>query len=363
MRVWLENIKNLWKDKFSFRLALVYLLAFVTLVLTLPILPLKFQPNDLDLEHVFQAPFSHTPSGETTRHLLGTDGIGRDVLANILYGAQTALFISFPVMLISSVIGILLGSYGAFYGDKTLRISTASTLLLLIAIPCALYLGLIVPIQAAAVNLEKQAILLSFIILAVILALLFLIIHPLLKKQAGLQKEYSVPLDQIVLRLTEVLTSIPRLIFILALASFVPPTVTLLTVILILTYWTGSARLARAEVLRLKQYPFIEAGASLGFKDNRLLWKHALPNMLSPLVVTFSFGLAGLMALESTLSFLGIGIPPTMVSWGRMIAGIRSNTSAWWLVVFPGAFLTATVLALQVFNYHLLSSIKEKKQH
>ncbi|MCC9137972.1 ABC transporter permease [Pontibacter silvestris] len=362
MNAWLKDIHTIWQTKFGFRAALIYLLSFIVISLLLPFLPLPYQPNVLDLEHIFQPPFNNFTTSTSVSHWLGTDGLGRDVFSNMLYGGRTALFISLPVMVISTIIGITLGLNAGYYGDKMLKISRASVIVLFIALACSLYYGLHIPLQAIEVKLELQIVALCYIMLGLLLMFLFLLLHPLLKKFMVFQKVFALPLDTIIIRLTEVLTSIPRLIFILALASFVPPSITLLSGILVLTYWTGTARLARAEVFRLKEILYVEAGVSLGFKDRRLLWKHVLPNMLSPIVVAFTFGLASLMTLESTLSFLGIGVPTTLVSWGRTISGIRSNTSAWWLVVFPGAFLGVTVLALQVFSYYILSSFKEKKQ-
>ena len=104
-----------------------------------------------------------------------------------------------------------------------------------------------------------------------------------------------------------------------------------------------------------------EAAISLGLTKKRLLVRHALPHLLGPVVVAFSFGLAGLLMLESTLSFLNIGVSTELVSWGRMIAGIRINTAAWWLVAIPGVVLSATVLALQTVSYYILRALQHKK--
>ena len=99
---------------------------------------------------------------------------------------------------------------------------------------------------------------------------------------------------------------------------------------------------------------------SMGLNTRQLIWRQAMPNLLGPVLVAFTFGLGGLLALESTLSFLNIGVPTTLVSWGRMIADIRSNLAAWWLVAFPGGLLTLTILALYTCSHYLSKIFHEK---
>ena len=117
--------------------------------------------------------------------------------------------------------------------------------------------------------------------------------------------------------------------------------------LLSLTYWAGPARLVRAEVLKIKQLPYIEAAQVSGLPNSRILLKYILPNATAPLWVVFSFGLSSLLGLEATLSFLGIGLPPEIPSWGRMLASARLNPEAWWLVFFPALLLCLTMLAIQ----------------
>lgn len=185
-----------------------------------------------------------------------------------------------------------------------------------------------------------------------VVMLLWSILTLLQPRVAYLQHKVAIPVDQMVIRLIEGLSTIPRFVLILALASFMPPSVVLLSLILVLTLWTNVARLARAEMMRIRELPYFEAAQSIGVPTGQLLWRHAMPNLLGPVLVAFTFGLGSLLALESTLSFLNIGVPTTLVSWGRLIATIRSNTSAWWVVAFPGAFLTLTVLSLYTCSHY-----------
>ncbi|MCC9167932.1 ABC transporter permease [Pontibacter harenae] len=359
--LWL-HIKLLLREKLSFRLACAYLMLLTILVMVLPWLPIPYLPNELDLTHTYQAPFPwESKQPDKAFHWLGTDGLGRDMLANILYGARTAVFISIPVMLAVAAIGTLLGAFAAFYGNKKLKLSFASLLVLLLAFAAFVYYGLYLPSVAMLTDKSISYTLVSISIAIVIVLLAIKLLLPLLMKVQLLQRKLSIPADRLLIRLIELFTSIPKLILILALASFMAPSVYILIMLLIFTYWTGTARLARAETLKVKQLPFFEAAVALGVSDFKLVYRHVLPNMLAPLVVTFTFGVAGLMTLESTLSFLGIGIPGTLVSWGRTIAGIKSNTGAWWLVLLPGFFLALTVLALQTFSHHVLTSTGKRK--
>lgn len=227
---------------------------------------------------------------------------------------------------------------------------------------CSFYFyGLYIPLKLMLLEFGIEPVFYSLFILTVLLLFLWFLLLPQIQRLHFFRKRFELPFDKMVLRIIEILTSIPKLILILTLASFITPSVTLLSTILIFTYWTGTARLARAEMLRIKQLPFIEAAQSLGLPHTSIIWKEALPNLLGPVVVTFTFGVAGLLAVEATLSFLGIGLPASTPSWGRLISGIRSDTAAWWLVVIPGTFLTLTVLAFQICSHYLLNSLQEKR--
>ena len=354
----LNDIRQLSHRKPAFKIAALYLLLLLAFILVLPVLPVAYGPNELDLQYTFARPFT---SGTDGLHWLGTDALGRDVLSNTFYGARSALLISVPVMLFATGLGLLLGVSAGYFGNNGLKISRAALPVTLLALFALFYYGVYVPFSLEKMGLPVKYTWLSLLLLLLLFLFLYRLLLPLLKKWHVAAVTSPPPLDYVVLRLTEAFTSIPRLLLILALASFMQPSVPLLSVIFAATFWTSSARLARAEMLKIKQLPYFEAALSLGVTPLRLLTRHALPNMLGPVIVTFTFGVAGLLALESTLSFLGIGVPGTFVSWGRTIAGIRSNTSAWWLVLFPGAALATTVWALQTISFHLLNYFEERK--
>lgn len=358
MRYAWQSIKLLWQRKTGFRLALLYLALLHLLTLVLPLLPLPYSPEYLDLEHPYLAPF--TPAAIASGHPLGTDGLGRDLLANTLYGARTAFLISLPVMLVATGIGIVLGTAAGYFGNNGLRRSLHRLLFYLLAVPVVAYYGLYIPWQVYQQGAAPAYFWWSLIILGGLLLGLWLLLGWLGKRHAVWSSRVAIPVDKGVMRLTEALNSIPRFVLILVLASFLPPSLPLLSLLLVFTLWPGTARLARAEMLRIKELPYFEAAISIGNTPIRLLWRHALPNLIGPTLVAFTFGLGGVLALESSLSFLNIGVPNSLVSWGRTIAGIRNNTSAWWLVAFPGGLLSLTVLALYTCSYYFLQIFSSK---
>jgi peptide/nickel transport system permease protein len=111
--------------------------------------------------------------------------------------------------------------------------------------------------------------------------------------------------------------------------------------------WVTYARIVRAEVLSVKQKEFIEAIRSIGGTHGRILFRHILPNVLSPLIVVATLDLARTIILESSLSFLGLGVQPPTPSWGGMLGeGRQYLDSAWWIAVCPGAFLMIVSLSV-----------------
>ncbi|TPE43305.1 ABC transporter permease [Pontibacter mangrovi] len=351
MRHLWHSILKLWRSKWGFRLALVYLLLFVAVALILPWLPLPFSPSMLDTNHTFLPPLS--AKAIATGHWLGTDGLGRDVFTNTLFGARTTILISFPVMLLATALGLVMGTGAGFWGNDKLKLRRSTALAGVLASSAALYYGLYLPLQLRQLESGSVYIAGALAVLLVLLLILGLAAIILQKKRNFWSTAIRIPVDAVVMRITEAVTSVPRFVVILVLASFVPPSLPILVLLLVLTLWPDVARLSRAEMARIKQLSYFEAGRSMGTPPVRLVWRHALPNLVGPVLVAFTFGLGGLLALESTLSFLNIGVPSELVSWGRIIAGVRSNTSAWWLVAIPGTALSVTILALYTCSHYL----------
>ncbi|MBA2663940.1 MAG: ABC transporter permease [Bradymonadaceae bacterium] len=153
--------------------------------------------------------------------------------------------------------------------------------------------------------------------------------------------------DLVVLRLIEVMICFPTFFLILTLRGFIQdPSIFHIMVIIGVTGWTGVARLVRAEFLRLKNQDFVQAAIALGLPRTRIIFRHVLPNALGPVFVAATFGVAGAILIEASLSFLGLG-PPTAPSWGQILTTGR-ETGQMTLILAPGfaIFLTVSLLNL-----------------
>jgi peptide/nickel transport system permease protein len=224
-------------------------------------------PAVIDISQSLQAP--------SWKHWLGTDDLGRSVLARMLYGARISLLVGFVAVGISTLIGIAIGALAGFYGGWV---------------------------------------------------------------------------DAVIMRFVDIMLCFPTFFLILAVIAFLEPSIWNIMIVIGLTSWMGVARLVRAEFLSLSQRDFVLAAKGLGASDLRLIFRHVLPNALSPVLVSATLGVAGAILTESALSFLGIGVQPPTPSWGNMlIIGKQTLGSAWWLSVFPGLAILITVL-----GYNLL---------
>lgn len=122
----------------------------------------------------------------------------------------------------------------------------------------------------------------------------------------------------------------------------------LIMVIIGFTGWTGIAKYIRAELLKVRSLEYIEAAQSLGFSEWRIMLRHAIPNSLTSVLITVAFGVASAILVESSLSFLGIGVQADVMTWGKLLNASREEISAWHLAIFPGLaiFITVTVFNL-----------------
>jgi peptide/nickel transport system permease protein len=157
-------------------------------------------------------------------------------------------------------------------------------------------------------------------------------------------------IDTLLMRFVDIMLCFPTFFLILAVIAFLDPSIWNIMIIIGLTGWMGVARLVRAEFLSLRERDFVLAARAVGASDARIIFRHILPNALSPVLVSVTLGVAGAILTESALSFLGIGVQPPTPSWGNMLlAGKQTLGTAWWLSVFPGMAILVTVL-----GYNLL---------
>jgi peptide/nickel transport system permease protein len=156
---------------------------------------------------------------------------------------------------------------------------------------------------------------------------------------------YGGVVDIVASRLIEIMLTIPTFFLIITVVAFLPPSILNIMVVIGITNWPTVARLTRGEFLKAKSLDYVVAARALGATDVRTIFCHILPNTLAPVFVAATFGVASAILIESTLSFLGFGVPPSTASWGSILSNARQLLpSGWWLTVFPGLaiFLTVT---------------------
>jgi peptide/nickel transport system permease protein len=173
---------------------------------------------------------------------------------------------------------------------------------------------------------------------------------------------YGGLVDLALSRIIELMLAIPTFFLLLVVAATFPPSIWWVVAILGLTGWVGIARFVRGEFLKVRAMDYVAAAQSLGASDARIMLRHVLPNALAPVLVSMSFGVAGAILTESGLSYLGLGVPAEDVTWGSMLSVAQSNTTAWWLAVFPGAAIFLTVLAYNLLGDGLRDALDPREQ-
>ncbi|MBI5136530.1 MAG: ABC transporter permease [Nitrospirae bacterium] len=237
--------------------------------------PVPYRPNRVDLKNPLAPP--------SADHLLGTDKLGRDILAGMVHGARISLTIGVLAVGLATVIGVVLGAVAGFFGGIT---------------------------------------------------------------------------DLTVNRLFEIMMAIPTFFLIITISAFVAePSIFYIMAVIGLTGWVGIARFTRNEFIKLRGIDYVTAALALGAHPSRIMFLHILPNAMSPIIVSVVFGIAGAILVESSLSFLGIGVPADVVTWGSILNEARGNTFAWWLAVFPGLAIFVTVLAYNLLGEGLRDAL------
>jgi len=257
---------------------LLVVIAFLVLALivTCALIPATLAPHPPNQQEITQRllPPSWMARGDS-KHLLGTDQLGRDLFSRVIHGARISLIVGFSALLISGIVGVAIGLLAGYYRGW---------------------------------------------------------------------------LDDWVMRLADVQLAIPYVLLAIAIIAVIGPSTVNVVLVLAVNGWVVYARLARGQALSLREREFIQAYRALGASDWRIVLQHILPNLLSAVIVVASLELAGIITLESSLSFLGLGIQPPTVSWGYMLADGRTYLlgGAWWVVTFPGLAITATILSINV---------------
>jgi peptide/nickel transport system permease protein len=234
-----------------------------------------FDPDAIDVKNILLSP--------SATHLMGTDGLGRDVYSRMLFGARISLLVGIVAVGIATIIGIVLGAIAGFYRGWV---------------------------------------------------------------------------DTLIMRLVDVMLSIPTFFLILAVIAFLTPSIWNIMIVIGLTSWMGVTRLVRAEFLSLRNREFVLASQTLGAKDSRLIFKQLLPNSLTPIIVSSVLGIASAVLVESGLSFLGLGVQAPQASWGNILTdGKEYIEFAWWLSMFPGLAILITVMGYNLLGEGLRDAL------
>lgn len=167
----------------------------------------------------------------------------------------------------------------------------------------------------------------------------------------GLSAGFFRRLDAPLMRLVDAMMAFPDILLAIALVAILGPSLLNVVFALVLVYTPRVARVVRASTLVVRELLFVEAARALGVRTPRILWRHIMPNLMSPILVQFSFIFAYALLAEAGLSFLGVGVPPEIPTWGTMVAGSQQYAhQAFWVVLFPGLTIVFTALSLQLFG-------------
>ena len=262
------NIRRFLRNKLSVIGMIIVLLMLLTAILA----PLITGLLGVDPYTAVVRDRLKPPSAE---HLFGTDNLGRDIFARVLYGARISMTVGFAVGLLSTLIGMSLGLY-------------AST-------------------------------------------------NPLL--------------DNLLMRICDGLKAIPNILLAITLMAVLGANMRNVITSLTIVSVPGVARIARSQALLVREQTYVEAMRAAGASRTRILWRHVMPNILSPIIVQMTFTFASAIISEASLSFLGAGIPIPAPSWGGMLSDARSYIyTSWWMILFPAIFTMLSVLGFNLFG-------------
>jgi peptide/nickel transport system permease protein len=209
--------------------------------------------------------------GGSTKHLLGTDILGRDILSRAIYGARISLAVSLVAIAITAAIGTALGIISGYVGGRT---------------------------------------------------------------------------DNFIMRVVDVALSFPPLLLAILLAVSLGPGFFTVVFALSVLGWAGYARIIRGEALRIRNSDFVAQAQIIGVSPGRIMFRHIFPNILNVLIIGITLNVGTYILAESMMSYLGIGIPPPMPSWGSMVADGRNDLDrAWWISTFPGIAIALVVMS------------------
>jgi peptide/nickel transport system permease protein len=269
-RAWRSLSKAVWP-----LLAIAVLLVILVAAVAGPAIAPK-DPNRQNIISRLQPPMVADRDG-VVQHYLGTDGLGRDVLSRLIYGARVSLLVGLTAVFIGGVLGVVLGMTAGYVGGRV---------------------------------------------------------------------------DAVIMRLADIQLAFPFILLAIMFLVVLGSGVLNLVLILGIGQWVTYARIARGQTMSQREKEYVEAARALGARGPSVLFQTILPNILAPLIVIASFNVASVILSEAALSFLGLGVPPTVPTWGGMLAESRDQLLAgrWWLAVYPGVAIMLTVLSFNILG-------------
>lgn len=264
------------------KMAMAGLFVLILEIILVAVLPAVLNLNPYDSDY---AAFSAAPSAA---HILGTDAIGRDVFARLVYGGRTSLLVGFLSTIISCLIGVPLGLAAGYFRGKA---------------------------------------------------------------------------EIVIMRVADVFMSFPSIVLILVLVAVVGPSVWSVTFVIGVLGWTQFARLIYANVLSVSEKEFVESARAIGTSDFEIITRYILPNSFAPILIAITFQMASAVLMESSLSFLGMGVQPPGASWGNMLYDAQSITvlsKRLWIWMPPGIALLITVLSINFLGDGIRDALDPK---
>jgi peptide/nickel transport system permease protein len=224
---------------------------------------------------------------ETGTAWLGTDGVGRDVLAQVVYGARTSFVIGIAVVMVTGAIGIVLGAVAGYFGRLP---------------------------------------------------------------------------DLLISRAIDIMMAFPGILLAIIIAGLLDRGMPVVIIALSVGGWVGFARLSRGIAMSTRERDWVDAARTMGVSTPAILRRHVMPFLAGSVVALATIELASAVLSEAALSFLGLGLPPDVVSWGQSIAGGREYlATAWWITVFPGSALTILVICVGLIGDRLTRRFTRKR--
>ena len=264
------------------KMAMVGLFVITLEIILVVVLPFIMHLNPYDSDYTA---FSAAPSG---LHILGTDAIGRDIFARLVYGGRTSLLVGLLSTIISCAIGVPLGLIAGYFRGKA---------------------------------------------------------------------------EIAIMRVADIFMSFPSIVLILVLVAVIGPSIWSVTIVIGVLGWTQFARLIYANVLSVSEKEYVESARAIGTSNYTIITKYILPNSFAPILIAITFQMASASLMESSLSFLGMGVQPPGASWGNMLYDAQSITvlsKRLWIWMPPGIALLITVLSINFLGDGIRDALDPK---